>query len=76
VTHTDKQDNVEEQNSLEKETHNEIIDKKILRFQAQVNMFKSKLDKFKKLNTDTGSLEKFKPELVEILNLINEIINK
>jgi sugar diacid utilization regulator len=65
----------EAQNTVEDEAQNEIIKQKVIRFQVHVNTFKTKLEKFKKLKSDFVSIEKVKPELNQILNLINEILS-
>jgi hypothetical protein len=71
----DKNNNNEELHSVQNGTDNEIINKKILRFQTHVNTFKTKLGKFKKSSVDSASVEMLKPELIQILSLINEILN-
>jgi molecular chaperone GrpE (heat shock protein) len=75
VTQTENTENNDDQNSVDNETVNETTNQKILRFQAHVNTFKSKLEKIKKYNFDSESIEKLKPDLTQILNMINEILN-
>jgi hypothetical protein len=50
------------------------MSKKVIRFQTHVTTFKSKLEKFKTSSDDTESFEKLKPDLVQILSLINELL--
>ncbi|MDR1567179.1 MAG: hypothetical protein LBS33_00615 [Streptococcaceae bacterium] len=75
VTQPTAANNVEVQRSLENEAQNQIINNKIIRFQAHMNTFKTKLLKFKKLNKDPDSIEKVRPDLSQIVDLINEILN-
>ncbi|MDR1568789.1 MAG: ParB/RepB/Spo0J family partition protein [Streptococcaceae bacterium] len=73
----DAANNEEEEKSVENEAQNQM-NNKIKCFQIHANTFINKLQKFKKLieksNSDSNSIETVKPELNNILSLINEII--
>jgi ParB/RepB/Spo0J family partition protein len=74
VTLPDATANSDDQSSSDDLTQNENLNKKILRFLSHANTFKSKLIQISKLKPETEAIDKIKPELNQIFDLINEIL--